>query len=147
MKHYSHPRIIAALYRAYQQQMRQSFKDIPVNPNSADYLRAISKEPGINLVELADLLGVSAPAVTQVLATLEKSGLIVRKPDPKDGRVKNIFLSSEGKVIEGDINRTFEGLISQSRNALTAEENETLERLLTKLYKAVGTGSLGESLE
>lgn len=136
MEHYSHPRIVTALYRAYQRQLRDALKDAPLNPSSADYVRIISNEPGITLVELAELLGVSAAAVAQVLSTLERDQLIKRVPDKVDGRVKRIYLAEKGEAVEDTVNQAFETLISDSSSSLTAEENEELERLLVKLFTA-----------
>lgn len=135
MDHYSHPRIVTALYRAYQRELRASLKDIPVNPSSADFLRIISNEPGITLVELARLLGVSASAVAQVLSTLEKNGLIERVADTSDGRVKRIYLAKGGLAIEKDINKAFDDLIADASSVLAPEENAMLESLLTKLFE------------
>lgn len=133
MEYYSHPRIVTALYRNYQKLLRENLADLPVNPATADYLRVISMNPGITLVELAQLLRVSAPAVAQVLSSLEKGGYIERVVNEDDRRAKRIYLSEKGKEIAGPLNAVFDSLIERSFDALSDEENEELKRLLTKL--------------
>jgi DNA-binding MarR family transcriptional regulator len=53
--------------------------------------------------DLADHLGITMAAVSQLLAPLEKSGLIQRTEDPHDRRVKRIALTEKGahRVQEG----------------------------------------------
>jgi DNA-binding MarR family transcriptional regulator len=46
--------------------------------------------------DLADHLGISTPAVSQLLAPLEDTGLIVRTEDPSDRRVKRIAITEKG---------------------------------------------------
>lgn len=145
MEHYSHPRIATALYRIYQRKLRKLLKDTPVNPSSADYLRVISNEPGVTLVEMTAILGVSAPAVAQALSTLERDGLIARVPDSSDGRVKRVYLTESGHAVKGDVNHAFETIINDFHNRLTPNENAELERLLTKLFDSLTQDSKDEA--
>jgi DNA-binding MarR family transcriptional regulator len=46
--------------------------------------------------DLADYLGISTPAVSQLLAPLEDTGLVVRSEDPSDRRVKRIAITDKG---------------------------------------------------
>jgi DNA-binding MarR family transcriptional regulator len=46
--------------------------------------------------DLADHLGITMAAVSQLLAPLEETGLIERSEDPSDRRVKRIALTEEG---------------------------------------------------
>ena len=46
--------------------------------------------------DLADHLGISAPAVSQLLAPLEDTGLVQRSEDPSDRRVKRIAITEIG---------------------------------------------------
>lgn len=137
MEHYSHPRAITALYREYQKRLRGLLKPIPVNAQNADYLRVVSNEPGITLHELSQKLGVSTPAVTQVIASLEKSGFIRRETDATDKRLRRLYLSEQGLAIELELNTVFDDFIQLNSSILTPEENIELERLLTKLYDAL----------
>lgn len=46
--------------------------------------------------DLADHLGISPPAVSQLLAPLEDTGLVQRSEDPTDRRVKRIAITETG---------------------------------------------------
>ena len=57
--------------------------------------------------DLADHLGITMAAVSQLLAPLEETGLIVRSEDPDDRRVKRIALTNQG------INRVHESICAR----------------------------------
>ena len=43
-------------------------------------------------------MGMEATSLTRTLKTLEEKGLIIRKPNPNDGRGVLIYLTEEGKL-------------------------------------------------
>lgn len=62
--------------------------------------RAIRKGiDSLRVSELADYLGVSGSAVTQIITALEKDRLIRREMDPEDRRAIRVFLTKEGETV------------------------------------------------
>lgn len=59
--------------------------------------------PGpIPVTNLAERLGVTQQAASKAVADLERRGLLVRQPDPEDGRVRLVALSDRGwRAVEG----------------------------------------------
>ena len=53
----------------------------------------IWRTPGISQTELSEILDVSRMGVTGLLDRMERKGLVVRKDDPNDRRMKRIYLS------------------------------------------------------
>ena len=62
---------------------------------------------GIRISELAEILGVEMPVITNLVNRAEKSGWVTRLPDPNDKRAKLVFSTKEGGIkacdIEGEI--------------------------------------------
>jgi DNA-binding MarR family transcriptional regulator len=52
---------------------------------------------GTRLTTLADRLGVTKQAIGQLVEELEGQGLLLREPDPDDGRAKRVKLTVRGK--------------------------------------------------
>src|SRR5512144_1876855 len=50
----------------------------------------------VSITELATRLGVSQQAASKQVADLEARQLVIRRPDPADGRVKSVALSRRG---------------------------------------------------
>lgn len=61
---------------------------------------------GIRLTELARKLGISKQAVFQLVVDLEQMGVLLRVPDPADGRCKLIGFSDSGQAAIADGLRT-----------------------------------------
>jgi DNA-binding MarR family transcriptional regulator len=51
------------------------------------------------LTALAAREGVTQPAMTQLVARLQDTGLVDRVPDPKDGRVVQVRITAEGQAM------------------------------------------------
>ena len=51
----------------------------------------------LRLTDLAEQLQIEAPAVTRKAQHLERSGLVSRTPDPNDGRVTQLQLTTQGR--------------------------------------------------
>jgi DNA-binding MarR family transcriptional regulator len=51
----------------------------------------------LRLCDLAERLGIDSPAVTRKVQQLEHLGLVVRSPDPVDGRASRLLLTRDGK--------------------------------------------------
>jgi DNA-binding MarR family transcriptional regulator len=60
--------------------------------------KLLVEEESLRLCDLAERLGIDSPAVTRKVQQLEHLGLVVRSPDPMDGRASRLLLTSEGKL-------------------------------------------------
>ncbi|MFW7525072.1 MarR family winged helix-turn-helix transcriptional regulator [Vibrio ostreicida] len=101
--------------------------------NEYDYLRVIQDHPeGVRITDLAKELKVSKPSASNMVVRLQKKGFVKRLLCHEDGRSKRIILTE--KVINGmSMEQTIYKEIAQSMNSkLTAQEAETLIRLLDK---------------
>lgn len=50
---------------------------------------------GIRISELAEILGVEMPVITNLVNRAEKTGWVTRLPDPNDKRAKLVFLQKK----------------------------------------------------
>jgi DNA-binding MarR family transcriptional regulator len=66
---------------------------------SASTLAMLEREGPSRLTALATRQGVTQPAMTQLVARLQESGLARREPDPADGRVVRVSITAEGKAL------------------------------------------------
>jgi DNA-binding MarR family transcriptional regulator len=65
------------------------------------FLSELYQNEGLSQDELSDRVGVDKSNTSRALARLEKYGFIRREPDPKNHRVKKIFLESKaGEICE-----------------------------------------------
>ena len=110
-----------------------SFGDCSLTYTEYDYLETLEESGMMRLSELAELMRVSKPTASNMVARLEKKKLVKRQPCPEDGRVVHVVLSKKGQELV-DSDRLFIGeLISNLLKNLSAKDQKQLEQLLGKV--------------
>src|SRR3954469_4016445 len=101
-----------------------------LSPAQLDVLAKVGSSEGISQQELADALLVTKGNVCQLLDKMEGSGLLERRPD---GRVNRLFLTDQGRSVHDQVVPKHEELLSRQFNALSADDQRDLLRLLRQL--------------
>lgn len=97
-----------ALFRAQSVLLRR-FSAAPVwqgrSARDYDVLYQLSRSgaDGIRQRDLMDRLMISQPSLSRLLERLEGEGLVLRCPDPRDGRGSLLSLSDEGRALQRSI--------------------------------------------
>jgi DNA-binding MarR family transcriptional regulator len=110
--------------------------------NDFALLGALNEAPGSRLrrVDLAERLGLTASAVTRIVAPLEKIGLVARQPDPSDARVGFAALTQPGRERYGEALETAQSIARELvPSPLRGLERETLALCLHR-FGATGLG-------
>ena len=108
-----------------------------LSPSQLSALATVERHGPLHLGELAGLEGVAPPTLTRVVARLEEAGLVVRAPDPADGRSSVVTITRRGKGALAGVRgaraaflaRRIEALAEDDR-ALLAAALPVLDRLL-----------------
>lgn len=99
---------------------------IGASPTQLSALATIERHGPITLGELAAHEGVQPPTITAAVGRLEEQGLVARQPDPDDGRVSRVVVTSEGrKLLARNRSRKTAFLVPRIA-ALDAEERKQL---------------------
>ncbi len=106
-----------------------------LRPVDFSVLSLIQHNPGITSRQLCNTLGILAPNLVGMIRTLEKRGLISRKPHPHDGRANGLHATAAGTKLMCAAEKTAAELDSEVATCLSRSERETLLRLLKKIYK------------
>jgi len=80
---------------------------------------------------------VRKPTATRTIGALVERGLVVRTPDPLDGRVSWLALSPEGRKTLVRVRRRHDEFLTRRIRALPADERATLERAADILERLV----------
>jgi DNA-binding MarR family transcriptional regulator len=86
----------------------------------------LAKDGPATTADLARAQGMRPQSMRTILATLEKMGMIQRKPHATDGRQVNLVLTARGAAVQknsGDAKRTW---LAHSIGQLDQQERETL---------------------
>ena len=102
-------------------------------------LRQLANEPGLSGAELARRLLITPQGVQLALTALERSGLVERKQDPQHGRIRQAYLTDQGRAVASEVVADAIAAHEQVFGVLTREEQQTLLELLRRVVEK-GTG-------
>ena len=97
------------------------------------YIYLIDFTDGCTVSKLAETIGVSLPAVTKRINSLEERGFVTRTRSEGDGRVKTIGLSEKGRGIARRMDDVFYPVLDRAVSRFSAEEVSAFCRVLDAL--------------
>jgi DNA-binding MarR family transcriptional regulator len=100
-------------------------------------LTLLARNDGFSQRELAEILHLSHPRVSTILNTLEKAGLVLRRPDENDRRLVRVFLTDEGRRSERVHRSVMGAYVERTVGALPEADRLELERLLNDLAGSI----------
>jgi len=103
---------------------------------------ALKEGAQLSQKELARIAGVEQPSMAQLLARMERDGLIHREPDPADGRSSLISLSDSATALQAPAR---EILFQGNREALAGFEQAEIDQLISLLGRVIANVAPGES--
>lgn len=87
----------------------------------------------ISISSLSAQTSLANTTLTAMLDRMEKNGLIVRKPDPRDRRNRLIVLTEKAKSLQDDYMRISESMNERYYNGFTEEEIVQFEAYLQRV--------------
>jgi DNA-binding MarR family transcriptional regulator len=117
---------------------QSSLQDMGDDPSPADGITATEfTATGMTMGALARLMRVRPPTISKTIARLEAQGLVLRKIDPKDGRIVTVALTDLGRSKLAQIEQVLIETEDAMRNELDSKDIKRLSKLLRKLSKAL----------
>lgn len=105
-----------------------------LRPVDFSVLTLIAHNPGITSRQLCAALDILPPNLVGMIKSLDKRGLIERRPHPTDRRAQGLHLSPGGKKLQKEAQATATKLERDVANRLSEEELERLKELLQRVY-------------
>jgi DNA-binding MarR family transcriptional regulator len=107
-----------------------------------DILAAVFRFPGLTQQELADKLLVGRSNMSMLLPGLIARGLIERRGDPGDARVKRLHLTPAGEALAERAVQVQVGVIEGMMGALTREECDALGDMMRRVGRHMAGGGV-----
>lgn len=145
------PRLRLAITRTARRLRQEAGSDL--GPSQAAALATVERHGPLSPSALAERERIKRPTATRIVARLEDAGLLVRDPDPADGRCSILSISPEGRALLRRLRARKTAYLAQSISELPSDDvaalsraAEVLERMLeqhpTAEHRAlVGGGS------
>ncbi len=106
-----------------------------ISDAQAEFLRLVSRHPGISVKAAAAELGLAPNSVSTFVSALAKANLLVREQDPDDRRALRLSLTPEVQRSVDETRRRRHELVGTALDELTAREREDLVRGLAVVDK------------
>lgn len=128
------PLLMGRIMRAHRCRVRESENNPIMTQNSCRALLfCLSHEEGLTQLELSKRAGLKPPTVSVALRHLEEEGYVVRETDAEDKRAARVYLSEKGQALERENMERFERIDNRMMRGFSAEETETLRKLLLRI--------------
>jgi DNA-binding MarR family transcriptional regulator len=126
--------LIAVAQRLLARIVDTRFRDIGISVSQLPVLVALKDGASLSQKELTRRAGVEQPSMAQLLARMERDGIIRRKPDPTDGRSSLISLAARTmKLIE-----PARAIMAQAnRDALAGFDDDEVRQLVALLQRVI----------
>jgi DNA-binding MarR family transcriptional regulator len=89
----------------------------------------IARQGPVAVMEIAERLGITHPAVIQVINELEKKDLIVSAKSEKDGRKRLLTLSETGQAMLPELQPLWDAFIAVNKSMLAQQTHNLLVSL------------------
>ncbi len=124
---------LAKVCKAYRGNVGALLAEIGLHPGQEMVLIELWETDGLRGGELAERLGVEPPTVTKMLRRLERCGFVERRKDPRDARSFRVYLTEDGRALEGPVARCWERAEQNAFAGMSVGERRDLHRLLTSV--------------
>jgi DNA-binding MarR family transcriptional regulator len=118
--------MVGRLDRALRRQFRLVLEPLGLTLGQYTALSVFCSSGRLSNAKLAERTMVSPQAANELIKGMEKSGWIVRKPDPNHGRIIQISLTKEGKQLLTRCNKVIAKMEREMLKGLSKKEIATL---------------------
>ncbi|MGH1372612.1 MAG: MarR family winged helix-turn-helix transcriptional regulator [Cellvibrionaceae bacterium] len=130
------PTLMADIHRMFSTAFYRQLKADGINLTRSQWrvIAHLKGCDGLTQSELAERLLIEKAPVGTLIDKLEAAGLLERKADPNDRRVKRVFMTRKAEPLLPHIEQSAMELREISMHGLTADEQTQLQRLLGKVH-------------
>lgn len=89
--------LLRQAWNAFQRAMEESLRAHGLSSPQYAVLSVLARDPNVSGADLARACNTTPQAMSGVIATLERDGLVERAPHPTHGRVLQVNLTAEGR--------------------------------------------------
>ena len=99
-------------------------------------LLMLEQSPGLSVADVARKVSTARQSANEMLAGLEQSGLVERRPHPSDRRAQQVFLTDAGRARLAEALPTVQAVEARLATGFTAEELAVVNAWLTRMTEA-----------
>jgi DNA-binding MarR family transcriptional regulator len=125
---------LAQVCKAHRNSVGAELRALELHVGQEMILMQLWEEEGVTQSHLAGQMCVEPPTVTKMLQRMEQQGLIERRPDAVDARISRVYLTKDGRTLQGAVEGCWGRVEARATQGMTAEERMLLRRLLLQVH-------------
>lgn len=102
-----------------------------------EVLANLLHNPGMTQQQVAKRCFVAKSGISMMLSRMETQGLLRREPDPRDGRIKRLYLSEEGEPLAQKSMAIQDAIVGLMMDPLSPQELETMTAIGERVAQAL----------
>jgi DNA-binding MarR family transcriptional regulator len=110
-------------------------------------LMHVYNRPGINYIDLSDLLLCTKGNTTRVVRAMQREGLLTRQINTEDRRSYNLYLTPKGEILFKEVNIAYIEHIDQMLNSFSEDQLATYAAVsdhIEHVLEPAPTGGMGQ---
>lgn len=119
------------LLRSWDRQLRAS--GVPLSRQQARVISELIRSEGMTQTELAEEVEADRAPLGRLLDRMEEAALVERKPDPKDRRVRRVYVTAYALTFKPHLHAAAKQLFERALSSFSDAEVDTLIALQQKL--------------
>jgi DNA-binding MarR family transcriptional regulator len=124
--------------RRHRARQANLLSDIGLFPGQDQVLRALMRQDGLTMGEIADELLIRPPTASKMAARMGAQGLVERRSSAEDARLVTIHITDEGRALVDRIERIARKLEKEILDGMDDKDERRLRRLLKKAARNLG---------
>lgn len=125
--------LLAKVATAFRNSIEQHMAEVDLHSGQVFVMIELWREDGMKQIELANLLNIKAPTVSNMIRGLEKINLVKTKKAPKDGRAMTVHLTAKGKAMRQNVEQRWIDVEAECVASLSTADRVILFEVLKKL--------------
>jgi DNA-binding MarR family transcriptional regulator len=127
---------IHRVYQATRNEMYRVFREHgeEITPEQWAVLIRLWERDARAQSELSEATFRDAPTMSRIIDSMEKQGLLQRRPHPEDGRVRVVHLTRHGKSLEKKLVPLVEAIVGRMVDGIDARALATTRNALRRMY-------------
>lgn len=132
--------LIADVSRMMRRHFQQKMEQASLTWAQARALVYISRSEGVRQIDLADILEVQPITLARLIDQLAAAGLVERRPDPRDRRAYQIYLTEAAQPHLDAIKKVGLSVRQQAMQGLNKQQEQNVIDALQHIRENLGSG-------
>lgn len=133
-------KIFMKLKRVHRRRCHDEFRRSDITKGQPKILNYLAENDGSIQKDIAKNCNIEPATVTSVLAVMEKSGFIERRPNAGDRRILNVYLTEKGKITQENSQRAICEIEKECFRGFTEEEKMQAKSFFERMYNNLSKG-------